>query len=189
MKNQSQENNGGHAEMTELQLEQLQIGIIDLVGVVDEEMMLYLRHATSWLQVNGNPTITVQISSGGGDAHCGLAIYDILRLYKGDKTGLVIEQASSAAAIILQSCTKRVAAKHATLLIHLVASTHVSMDQLYGKKLKEFKKHMLETQRSMEEIISARTGKKLRQVRATCQKDKSMNSTEALEFGLIDEIA
>ncbi len=179
---------GGHIPFTDLQQVQIELGIIDLAGTVDAAMAYYVRHAISRFQADGNPNITVNISSAGGNTHYGLAIYDMLRIYKGEKSCIVTDEASSAATIILQACTKRIAARHSVFLIHPISLTDVKMQQLYGKKFAKLKKQTEMLQRAYEGIIAVRTRKSMRRIRNVCRKNTQMNAEQALKFGFIDEI-
>ena len=70
----------------------------------------------------GAERVTVVINSPGGSIQHGMAIYDAIRLSPVPVTGLVYGEASSMASVILQACTKRVAAPHACIMYH--AGTH-----------------------------------------------------------------
>ena len=53
--------------------------------------------------------------------------YDMLKYYKGKKTGIVVGFAMSMAAILLQTCDERKAYRHAGILIHHIAQGSVEL--------------------------------------------------------------
>ena len=81
--------------MTETQERLLDKNTVDVVGDIDGEMAFYVRKAIMRLMVKGCPPIEIYISSNGGSVDYGLDIYDMFKLYKGEKTGIVIGIASS----------------------------------------------------------------------------------------------
>lgn len=175
--------------MNDLQAKLLDKNIIDVIGEVDRDMALYVREAIMNLIARECPPTNIYISSGGGDVDYGLDVYDTLMMYDGLKKGIVVGNASSMAAIILQACDKRVATKHATVLIHHISRGDISLDVLRDEeKLKDTVKSMEESQMYLYEILSGRTKKDTMVIKEECAKDKAMTAREALEFGLIDEI-
>ena len=179
----------GHVPLTSLQESQAAQGIIDLVGEVDGDMAMYVRHVLAIAQATGIPEITVLISSPGGDDHHELMIYDMISRFRGASTGIVVGEAFSAACTILQACTVRAAYPHALFLIHDPSAVSVSVDELVDrKKFTELKKGLLKSQWYSDEILRERTGRTLGQIRKQCLKEKVMDAEEALAFRLIDKI-
>ena len=76
-------------ELDETQQKLLKSGIIDIGGSVDADMALYVREALLRLRAEGNPPVSLHITSSGGSVSIGLDIYDTIRLYLGQKTGIV----------------------------------------------------------------------------------------------------
>jgi ATP-dependent Clp protease protease subunit len=106
-------------ELTQIQLDLLQNGIIDLVGEVDFEMLKYVREAL--MRLLAKPIcqpLKLLISSDGGSVKEGLSIYDAIKSYPAPTVGIVCRAADSMAAIILQACDTRRCMEHATVLIH-----------------------------------------------------------------------
>lgn len=176
-----------HLDQTQLEL--LNQSTIDLGGEVDEDMILYVREALLRLTVKGSPSITVLITSRGGSVEVGLDIYDALRLYTGEKTGIVLGFAKSMAVLILQACEKRKCMRHATLLIHHISRREVSLDILRDPiKLKEVRDDLEASQSRLYVILGARTCKTVDVIREECAKERDMTAEEALAFGLVDEV-
>ena len=178
-----------HDALDELQSKLLARKIIAIEDEVDAHMAGYVRESLLRLVSDGNPPAIVIVSSHGGNVEFGMAIYDMIRAYPGDTTGVVVGYAKSMAAIILQACNRRVSLRHAKMLIHNIVQRSVSLDVLRDQERRE--KLLRETERDQEihyEILAGRTGKSVGEIRAQCQKDANMDPSEALVFNLIDEI-
>lgn len=166
-----------------------EVPVIDILSTIDEETFTYVREAIMYLQAAGCPPLQVTISSSGGSVGAGLAIYDLLRLYSGNTTALVLGQCCSMAAVVLQACKTRLCAKHAHVLVHEVRAETVAVSLLSSSKANQ---RLVEGLKSSQEyiysILSERTGKTLVQIARLCKKDKYLTAEEALKFGLIDQI-
>ncbi len=175
--------------LDDVALSLIEQNIIDLAGEVDDDMWDHVREALLRLRAKGSPDITIQISSIGGNVDAGLSIYDALRLYPGKTTGVVLGQAASMGAIVLQACNVRKCSIHSAILIHHVATEKVSIDILRDpKKLKLLLESGERKQAHLYTILCARAGKGVKRIRKACGRDKYMTAEEALNFGLIDEI-
>lgn len=163
--------------------------VIDILSSIDDETYTYVRDAVMYLKAAGCPPVEVSISSGGGSVGAGLAIYDILRLYPGQTTGIVYGQSCSMASVVLQACKTRMCAKHAHVLVHEVRAETVPVSLFNSTKKKDLLVAGLQTsQDNIYRILSERTGKSLTQISRLCKKDQYLTAEEALKFGLIDQI-
>ena len=136
--------------------------------------------------------ITVHLTSPGGSVYHSLAIYDAI--VKARQDGFVVNilvegyAASAASMIVLQAATTRQALPHTRFLLHdLKRWLSVSPEALSEMKdaLKEFKI----VDKQVRELLGARCGKTAAEVRkAISRKELWMSSTEAVEWGLLDEI-
>lgn len=169
-----------------LQLEKPEILI---TGEITTATYEYVALSLAYLRSRNSPPLKVTIDSGGGDVDPGLDIYDLIRLYEGETTALVVREAGSMAAVVLQACNKRHCAVQAGILIHHVSRKRVSLDVLTNKKRYEtLVRNMQKSQERIYKILCERTKKPLKGIILECKKDRFMPSTEAKEFGLIDEI-
>lgn len=174
---------------SKLQLNLIDQKVIDLSGEVDISMAKYVREATLRLKAMGSPDIEIRLTSGGGNVEFGLDIYDMIRLYEGKKRGVVIGDAASMAAIILQACDNRCAMENARVLIHHINHNRVTLDDMRNpKRLGKMHKDMEQRQQRLYDILAKRTGKSVARIRAVCAKDEPMTTKQALEFGLIDTV-
>ncbi len=184
-------NSEGAYQLSEAQLALLQaeVPVIDIVGSVDSPMCEYVRTAVMYLRTKGNPDIDVTITSPGGRVDMGLHIFDLLRLYPGKKTALVVGAAASMGAIILQACEMRRCMKHSTVLIHHISTSDITLDLIRSRtRLTQFRKDMETDQQRLYAILAEKTGKTIPEINKACAKDEPMTAEGAKAFGLIDEI-
>ena len=104
--------------MNDIQKKLLEKRKIDILGKIEPDTIKYVREAFQALTLDNSPSITLTITSGGGDADVGLDICDLLKFYTGHKIGVVHGYANSMASIILQVCDWRVITPNAHILIH-----------------------------------------------------------------------
>lgn len=156
---------------------------------VNRDTFAYVREAIALKMLEGNPTLTIHLSSGGGRVSAGLDIYDLLKFYNGEKIGVVHSLAASMAAVILQGCDWRTATPHSDILIHHVSSRDISLDTVRDpEKLSKFIERLETDQQKLYQILMSRTGKSIEEIRKTCELDQNMCAKEALDYGLIDQI-
>ncbi len=164
-------------------------GVMLIRGEVNGDMVHHVYKCLAMLEGRGSPDIEIRIFSSGGSVRAGLDIYDAINRYQGKKVGVVYAYARSMGTVILQACDMRVSMPHASVLIHHINTHTVSLDTLDNPtKLDELRKSMWRDQKELYEILMARTKKTEAEIRAACEKDADMSASEALEFGLIDQI-
>lgn len=163
--------------------------VLYLEGYIDNEKAKIFGVALAWLNAKDSKReIILYIDSGGGKVRQGLGIYDMIVNSEAPVTGIVRREAKSMAAVILQGCKKRIAYKHATILIHNLTRNDVPLDDLENNGFQKILKEMRGLQYKINRIYSKRTGKTMRQVRVESKKNRFMEATRALEFGLIDKV-
>lgn len=162
-----------------------------IVGDIDNRLYGQVASDLAWLHTKGNPAVKIVIDSAGGKSVTGRNIYDLIRLYPGRTTGLVINTAKSAATIVLQACDNRLCAEHASILIHetwldgqAIRRRDFVDEELRNKQIAHLDKHI----DLACEIFSVRTGRHPEEIKAVLEKEEEMSPKEALDFGLIDEI-
>lgn len=162
--------------------------LVVIEGEVNTKLFDSVKAVIVRLLVAGAPDIAVIIDSKGGELVPGLDIFDILETYPGRKTALVYCLASSAAAIILQSCDERLCARHAEVKIHEmireISLTVARNARQFSKWLEQAEKR----QARMDRIFSERTGLSIEKIHALSKKDRSLTSEEALKYKLVDRI-
>lgn len=136
---------------------------------------------------NNKKDITLFINSGGGSVPASLALFDMMNYIKSDIKTIGIGKCSSAASLILLNGTKgkRYMTKNAEVMIHEVSSGS------FGKvsEMKEDLNHSMIVNEKVLKIISDRTNKSIKHIKATIKnKDNWMNANQALKFGFVDKV-
>jgi ATP-dependent Clp protease protease subunit len=131
--------------------------------------------------------IQLYVNSPGGSITAGMAIYDTMQYVKNDVTTICIGQAASMAALLLAAGEpkKRLALPNSRILIH-----QPSMGGLSGQAT-DIDIHAREILRMREitnQLMAKHTGQKLEKVEKDVERDFIMNSQQAKEYGIIDDI-
>jgi len=130
--------------------------------------------------------INFYINSPGGSVTAGLAIYDTMQFVKPPVSTLCMGQAASMAAILLLAGAKgqRYALPHSRILMHqpLGGARGQALD------LDIQAREILRMRELINEIVVNHTGQNLRRVEKDTDRDLFLTATEAVEYGLIDEV-
>ncbi|MEY4499924.1 MAG: hypothetical protein RL319_912 [Actinomycetota bacterium] len=131
--------------------------------------------------------ITMYINSPGGSFTAMTAIYDTMQYIRPQVQTVCLGQAASAAAVLLAAGTpgKRLALPNARILIHQ-PETGGGPGQASDIELQA--KELLRLRSWLEETISKHTGKPIAEVNKDIDRDKILTSSEALQYGLIDQV-
>ena len=130
--------------------------------------------------------IHLYINSPGGLGYAGMAIYDVMQHVRCEVSTICVGMGMSAAAMILcgGAAGKRLALPSAKIMIHQGTAGTRGAPRDMEIQLRE----VLATTRRMAEIIAHHTGKPVEDVERDIDRDYFMTATEALQYGLIDEI-
>jgi ATP-dependent Clp protease protease subunit len=126
--------------------------------------------------------ISLYINSPGGSITAGLAIYDTMQFIKNSVVTYCIGQAASMGAFLLLAGAKgkRFALPNSRILIH-----QPSMGGLSGQAT-DIDIHAREILRIRE--MAKHTGQPLDRIERDVERDFIMNSQQAKEYGIVDEI-
>jgi len=136
---------------------------------------------------NPDKDINIYINSPGGDITALFAIYDTMQFIKNDIATICLGQAASAAAVLLAAGTKgkRLALPHSRVLLH----------QPYGQvgygqvtDLEIAAKEIFRMRDILEEILAQHTGQPIERIHADTDRDFVMEASEALAYGIIDDV-
>ena len=160
--------------------------IILLNGEIDNEMSSKIISELLCLDSMSNDDIKIYINSPGGSVNDGLAIYDTMNFIKSDVSTICVGEASSMGAIILMNGAKgkRYCLKNSEIMIHQPLggvsgqATEIDIEA----------KRIMKTKKLLNEIISSKTNKNIKQVEKDVERDYFMDSSDALKYGIIDKI-
>lgn len=130
--------------------------------------------------------IQIYLNSPGGSVYAGLGVYDTMQFITPDIATICTGMAASMGAVLMCAGAKgkRTALKHSRIMMHQPsagAGGQASDIQITVNEVKKIKKELYE-------IISFHTGQPAEKVAADCDRDYWMTSTEAKEYGLVDEV-
>ena len=165
----------------------LKENIIFLHGPIDDHVANIVIAQLLFLESeNSKKDIHLYINSPGGSVTATMAIYDTMNHIKNDVSTLCIGIAASGAAVILSSGTKgkRFVLPNSEVMIHQVMGGAEGQ----ASDIAIVAKHILHTKDNLNKILSKNTGKTIAQVEKDSDRDYWMVSTEAKEYGMIDEI-
>ncbi len=131
--------------------------------------------------------IQLYINSPGGSITAGLAIYDTMQFVKPDVVTTCVGQAASIAAVLLAGGApkKRFALPNARILIH-----QPWMSGLGGQAtdIDIHAKEILRMRETLNKLLSHHSKQPVERIEKDVDRDFIMNSQQAKDYGLIDEI-
>ena len=131
--------------------------------------------------------ISLYINSPGGSFTALTAIYDTMRYLKPDVQTVCLDQAASAAAVLLAAGTpgKRLALPNSRILIHQPYT-----EGTYGQSsdLEITANEILRMRDLLETMISEASGKPKEEVSRDVERDKILTAQQAVEYGLVDQV-
>jgi ATP-dependent Clp protease protease subunit len=130
--------------------------------------------------------INIYINSPGGSVYAGLAIYDTMQFIKPDVVTTCVGIAMSMGALILAGGKKgkRFSLPNAKILIHQLSGGF----QGPAADIEIHAREALSLRTRLDEILAEHTGQTLEKVSSDTDRDYFMTATEALDYGLIDEV-
>lgn len=130
--------------------------------------------------------VNLYINSPGGSVDDTLAIYDTMQFMNCDVATFCVGLAASGAAMILAAGTKgkRFALPHSKIMIHQPwggVSGQASDIKIQAEEI-------LKAKRLLNELMAKHTGRDVKQIEEETERDRYLNPTEALKYGVVDEI-
>jgi ATP-dependent Clp protease protease subunit len=154
--------------------------INDQVANVVISQLLYLDRE------DPDKDISLYISSPGGVVTAGLAIYDTMQLIRPDVSTICLGMAASMATIILSSGAKgkRYGMPNATIHMHqaMGGSSGQAADLVIAAK------EIMRLDGIIRGIMAKHTGQTVEKLQHDMDRDFFMNSQQAIEYGLIDQV-
>jgi ATP-dependent Clp protease protease subunit len=130
--------------------------------------------------------IMIYINSPGGSFTALTAIYDTMQFVRPDVMTICLGQAASAAAVLLAGGAKgkRMALEHSRILIHQPSSEgggQASDIEIQAREIARMRT-------LLEELIVRHSTRSPEQIAQDIERDKILTATEAVEYGLIDQV-
>jgi ATP-dependent Clp protease protease subunit len=160
---------------------------IFITGGVDQRMSDIVQAQLLFLEsLDKEKDITLLISSPGGSVLNGLSITDTMNYIQPDVAGINLGMAASMGSVLISSCEsgKRASLISSRIMLHHVSSGTSGTVDAQRVSLMEAEKYNYLLFRK----IAMNCGKEFEEVHDDCMEDKWLNSQEALDYGLIDEI-
>ena len=156
------------------------------VPIDDDVANIILAQLLFMASNDSTSDISLYIKTPGGVVSSGLSIYDTMQIIEPDVATICTGMAASMGSVLLCAGAKgkRSALKHSRVMIHqpLGGAQGQASDILIAAQEIEKIRTELYT------IISEHSGQSLDRIFADGDRDYWMNSQEALEYGMIDEI-
>lgn len=130
--------------------------------------------------------IQMYINSPGGSVYAGLGMYDTMQFVTPDIATICTGVAASMAQVLLCAGAKgkRTALKHSRIMMHQPsagAGGQASDIEITVNEVKKIK-------RELYEVIAYHSGQDVDKIAEDCRRDYWMTSTEAKDYGLVDEV-
>jgi ATP-dependent Clp protease protease subunit len=155
-------------------------GIDDYIANIVQAQLLFLESTDS------SKDIQIYINSPGGSVYAGLGIYDTMQYIKPDVATICTGMAASMGAVLLCAGAdgKRTGLKHSRVMIHQPlggASGQASDIEITAREIQKLKKELYH-------IIAHHSKQDYDKVWADSDRDYWMTSSEAKEYGMIDDV-
>ena len=161
--------------------------VIFLVGEVNDQTANLVVAQLLFLESeNPEKDISFYINSPGGSVTAGMAIYDTMNFIKPDVSTLCCGFAASMGAFLLAAGAKgkRFSLPNSKVMIHQVlggARGQATDIEIHARDI-------LRTKDQMNRILAERTGQPLEKVKADTERDYFMTATEAMDYGIVDQV-
>lgn len=158
--------------------------IYDDVANIIQAQLLFLDYAT--MPDGTSRDINLYINSPGGSVSAGLGIYDTMQLISCDVATICTGMAASMGAVLLTAgaAGKRSALTHSRVMIH----QPLGGAQGQASDIEITAREIAKTKRELYEILSLHSGAPYEKIERDADRDYWLTSTEAKEYGLIDNI-
>ena len=155
-------------------------------AVVDEVANLITAQLLFLESEDPERDIYFYINSPGGSVTAGLAIYDTIQYIRPQVSTVCLGQAASMGAVLLAAGEKgkRYALPHSRIMIH----QPMGGAQGTASDIDIQAREILRIREQVNSLLATHTGQDLAKIEADTDRDRFMSGTEAVEFGLIDEV-
>jgi ATP-dependent Clp protease, protease subunit len=158
----------------------LGVPVSDDVANIIQAQLLFLE------SVDAKRDIQIYINSPGGSVYAGLGIYDTMQYIGPDVATICTGIAASMAAILLTAGKKgkRSCLRHSRVMIH----QPLGGAQGQASDIEITTKQILKLRDELYNILSEHSGQKFEKIKKDSDRDYWMDSKEAKEYGMVDEV-
>ncbi|AGH45911.1 ATP-dependent Clp endopeptidase proteolytic subunit ClpP [Paraglaciecola psychrophila] len=165
----------------------LKENVIFLVGQVEDHMANLIVAQLLFLEAeNPEKDIFLYINSPGGSVTAGMAIYDTMNFIKPNVSTVCIGQAASMGAFLLSAGEKgkRYCLPNSRVMIHQPLGGFQGQASDFEIHAKE----ILSIKEKMNRLMAKHTGQEYEKVAQDTDRDNFLSATDAVEYGLIDQV-
>ena len=161
--------------------------IVFLSGEVNDDVANLVTAQLLFLESEDpDKEISLYINSPGGSVTAGMAMYDTMQFIKPQVSTLCLGQAASMGSLLLAAGAKgrRYALPHSRIIIHQPlggAQGQASDIEIHAREI-------LRAREELNQIYAHHTGQNVRRIEKDTDRDNIMTATQAVEYGLIDEV-
>lgn len=157
-------------------------------GIHDELANLVVAQLLFLSNENPEADVHLYINSPGGSVSAGLAIYDTMQFLRCDVATYNIGLAASMGAVIFcgGAKNKRYLLPHSRTLLHQPLLGGIMEGAATDLAIEA--EEIVRLRKTLYEIISSRTGKPTDQVEKDCDRNKWLDASQTVEYGLGDRI-
>ncbi len=160
--------------------------IIILSGEINDINANNIIAMLLYLDSINHDDISMYINSPGGSITSGMAILDTMNYIKSDISTICIGMSASMAAILLSNGKKgkRYILPNGEVMIH----QPLGGAEGQATEIKIAAERILKLKDKLNKILAKNTNKNLKQIENDTERDYFLSSSEALEYGIVDEI-
>ncbi|MDP7563661.1 MAG: ATP-dependent Clp endopeptidase proteolytic subunit ClpP [Arenicellales bacterium] len=161
--------------------------VVFIVGPIEDYMANLVVAQLLFLESeNPDKDIHLYVNSPGGAVNPGLAIYDTMQFVRPDVSTVCIGQAASMGAVILAGGAggKRFTLPHSRIMIHQPWGGF----QGQATDIDIHAREILRLRDRLNHILATHTGREVDAVTADTERDNFMDGSEAVEYGIVDEV-
>jgi len=160
--------------------------ILWVAGPIDDDTSIVTQAQLMFLDSTDERDITMHIDSPGGSVKSGLSMVDVMDYIKSDIRTINTGMAASMGSVLLGAGTKgkRSSLRFSRTMLHQSSGGFRGNIQDAEIDMKEWAK----INNTLFELLGKYCGKSANQVKKDATRDLWLDSQEALEYGIIDEI-
>ncbi|MCD4712969.1 MAG: ATP-dependent Clp endopeptidase proteolytic subunit ClpP [Clostridiales bacterium] len=161
--------------------------IVFISGEIDDYMSNVVIAQLLFLEAEDpDKDISIYINSPGGSITAGMAIFDTMEYIKPDVSTICVGMAASMGAFLLAAGEKgkRYALANAEVMIH----QPLGGARGQASDIKIQADRIIKLRKDLNNILSQKTGKPLKQIEKDTDRDFFMTAEEAVAYGLIDKV-